>query len=132
MPLNPQADLYHHHLFFKKINIMDFNIIWPLLLDNGVSAKKEEGTRRYWQGLTVEQQQAAFTNISTKLRQGRFVHFDPIQAIKENIRAYQLPQPQFLRGDEGEDLVQVKYNGQFKICTRATMELFGLQWVRDW
>jgi len=42
------------------------------------------------------------------------------------------PQPTFLRGDEGGDIVQVKYNGQFKLCTRATMELFGLEWVRDW
>ena len=43
------------------------------------------------------------------------------------------PQPEWLRGDEdGEDIVQVKYDGQFKLCTRATMELFGLQWVRDW
>ena len=42
------------------------------------------------------------------------------------------PQPHWLRGDEGGDIVQVKYNGQFKLCTRATMELFGLQWVRDW
>ena len=42
------------------------------------------------------------------------------------------PQPEFLRGDEGGDIVQVKYNGTFKLCTRATMELFGLEWVRDW
>ena len=42
------------------------------------------------------------------------------------------PQPQWLRGDEGGDIVQVKYQGQFKLCSRATMELFGLDWVRDW
>ena len=42
------------------------------------------------------------------------------------------PQPLFLRGDEGGDIVQVKYNGTFKLCTRATMELFGLEWNRDW
>ena len=42
------------------------------------------------------------------------------------------PQPVFLRGDEGGDIVQVRYNGAFKLCTRATMELFGLEWVRDW
>ena len=42
------------------------------------------------------------------------------------------PQPLFLRGDEAEDIVQVRYNGAYKLCTRATMELFGLQWVRDW
>lgn len=42
------------------------------------------------------------------------------------------PQPVFLRGDEAGDIVQVRYNGAYKLCTRATMELFGLQWVRDW
>ncbi len=42
------------------------------------------------------------------------------------------PQPLFLRGDEGGDIVQVRYNGAYKLCTRATMELFGLEWVRDW
>ena len=42
------------------------------------------------------------------------------------------PKPEWLRGDEGGDLVQVKYGDRIKICTRATMELFGLEWVRDW
>ena len=42
------------------------------------------------------------------------------------------PQPVFLRGDEGGDIVQVRYNGTYKLCTRATMELFGLEWNRDW
>lgn len=42
------------------------------------------------------------------------------------------PTPDFLRGDEGGDIVQVRYNGAYKLCTRATMELFGLEWVRDW
>ena len=49
------------------------------------------------------------------------------------------PQPEFLSGldqdklrEKGIPMVQVKYNGKFLICTRATMELFGLEWVRDW
>jgi hypothetical protein len=42
------------------------------------------------------------------------------------------PQPTFLRGDEAGDIVQVRYNGAYKLCYRATMELFGLEWVRDW
>ena len=42
------------------------------------------------------------------------------------------PQPQFLRGDEAGDIVQVRYNGAYKLCTRDTMERFGLEWVRDW
>ena len=35
-------------------------------------------------------------------------------------------------GETDLDLVQVKYGDSYKICTRATMELFGLEWVRDW
>ena len=42
------------------------------------------------------------------------------------------PQPQFLRGNEKGDLVQVRYNGLYKICTRETAEEFGLTIVRDW
>ena len=42
------------------------------------------------------------------------------------------PQPTFLRGDESGDIVQVRYNGAYKLCYRATMELFGLEYVRDW
>ena len=42
------------------------------------------------------------------------------------------PQPTFLRGDEPGDIVQVRYNGAYKICTRDTMERFELEFVRDW
>ncbi len=42
------------------------------------------------------------------------------------------PQPTFLRGDESGDIVQVKYNGAYKLCYRDTMEFFGLEFVRNW
>ena len=42
------------------------------------------------------------------------------------------PKPEFLRGDESGDIVQVRYNGAYKLCTRETMNLFHLEWVRDW
>ena len=35
-------------------------------------------------------------------------------------------------GETGEDLVQVRYNGLFKICTRETMNLFNLEFVKNW
>ena len=112
---------------------MEFINIWKLLLTNGASSRKEEGTARYWSTLSPDQQQAAFNNISFKMAQGLFVHFDPIQAIRENIRSYHQPQPEWKTGgEEGEDLVQVRYNGSFKICTRATMERFNLEFVRNW
>ena len=57
-------------------------------------------------------------------------HFKP--RLDWLISDYPEPTPIFLRGDEGGDIVQVRYNGAYKLCTRATMELFGLEWVRDW
>jgi hypothetical protein len=62
-----------------------FNALWPLLYDHGASARKEEGTRRYWATLSPEQQRYVYTTISTKLREDKFVQYDPIRAIKENL-----------------------------------------------
>ena len=42
------------------------------------------------------------------------------------------PQPVFLRGDEPGDIVQVRYNGAYKLCYRDTMRLFNLEFVRNW
>ena len=42
------------------------------------------------------------------------------------------PEPEFLRGDEPGDLVQVKYNGRYRICRRSTMKLFNLEFYSDW
>lgn len=54
------------------------------------------------------------------------------QRLDWSITDFPEPQPVFLRGDEPGDIVQVRYNGAYKLCTRATMELFGLEFVRDW
>ena len=48
---------------------MDFNTMWQLLYDHGASAKKEEGTRRFWDTLSEEEQQIAFTTITKKLKE---------------------------------------------------------------
>ena len=77
---------YHHQLLFMEDL---FKALWAMLYDHGASAKKEEGTRRYWVTLSLEQQRQVFTTISTKLREDKFVQYDPIRAIKENIRKEQ-------------------------------------------
>ena len=41
-------------------------------------------------------------------------------------------QPEFLKGNEKGDLVQVRYNGAYKICTRQTMVDFNLEFVKNW
>jgi len=49
------------------------------------------------------------------------------------------PEPSFLSGPEqnacfrqGIPLVQVRYNDRYLICTRQTMQEFGLEYVREW
>ena len=85
----------------------------------------------------------AATNIlwdhrSTAAQQAlwRAVEDEPKRSINRNpyffVQDFPDPQPVFLRGDEPGDLVQVKYGDRIKICTRATMELFGLEWYADW
>ena len=64
-------------------------------------------------------------------------HFKP--RLDWLIADFPEPQPEFLSGldqdklrEKGIPMVQVKYKGKFLICTRKTMELFGLEWERDW
>ena len=57
-------------------------------------------------------------------------HFKP--RLDWLIADFPEPQPNFLRGDEDEDIVQVRYNGLFKLCSRTTQRLFNLELVRDW
>ena len=78
VPLPPPAP-------FKQImEDFLFEKLWLMLYEHGASAKKKEGTRRYWSTLSSEQQQHVLITISRKLEEGRFVQFDPIRAIKEN------------------------------------------------
>ena len=66
--------------------------MWRVLYEHGANARKEEGTRRYWEKLTPEQQGSVFTTISNKLKEGKFVQYDPIRAIKENTPKAKMPE----------------------------------------
>ena len=57
-------------------------------------------------------------------------HFKP--RLDWLITDFPEPQPDFLRGDEDGRIVQVRYNGMYKLCTPETMQLFGLEYVRIW
>lgn len=57
-------------------------------------------------------------------------HFKP--RLDWLITDFPEPQPDFLRGDEDCRIVQVRYNGLYKLCTPETMQLFELEYVRIW
>ena len=48
------------------------------------------------------------------------------------IQDFVVPEPEFLHGDEAQDVVQVRYNGGFRLCSRETQRLYNLEYVSDW
>ena len=67
--------------------MITFEELWTPLYEHGASAKKEEGTRRFWEGLRPEQQELVFTTITRRLEERKFVQYDPIRAIKEALQS---------------------------------------------
>jgi len=106
-----------------------FEQIWELLYEHGASAKKEEGTRRFWDTLTPFQQEQVFTTISTKLREDKFVQYDPIRALKENIPKLPREEPTNYNGKAlpNVPVFSAKYNGQWGMYTRDDIRKFGLE-----
>lgn len=84
-------------------------------------------TQLLWDHRSKPAQQAMYEEV--KDEQDFAVDKNPYFFVQD----FPEPKPEWKTGGEtDEDLVQVKYNGLYKICTRATMELFGLEWVQDW
>lgn len=91
--------------------------VWKALVEHGSSRKSEEAVRRFWATLSPKQKQTAANNIPRKVREGKYVQYNPIQAIKENIRSYQMPEPENLNGSG-------KYDRKIK-TTPVVSALYG-------
>ena len=50
---------------------------------------------RLWETLTARQQEQIYNTIRDKLQAGKFVHYDPVKAIQDNI-----PKVQIISADE--------------------------------
>lgn len=104
----------------------DFNDFWDAYHPNELRfPRRRAATFRAWNERTPAARKAMLEQVQ---REGAPEWKNPFFFVQD----FPDPKPVFLRGDEGGDIVQVRYNGAYKLCTRATMELFGLEWVRDW
>ena len=101
---------------------MDFNLFWNTAYIAPKFCNRYYATRDVWDKRSAAAQTAILDNID------KMGDKNPYFFVLD----FPEPQPEFLRGDELNAEVQVKYNGMFKICSRATMELYGLEYVRDW
>ena len=117
--------------------MVSFEDIWLLLYRHGASEKKREGTMRFWQTLTGAQQEQVFTSISSKLAENRFVQYDPIRAITENLRIQNVKVPTNLNGSPALDrlikttpLVCAKYGNEFGVYTLEEAQLHNMPIAR--
>ena len=112
----------------ENLDFMDF---WFLFSAPKEMLNRENACRRLWESQTFSRakKQAIMKELTDHQMNGTLTEErNPFFYLNNHDE----PQPVFLRGDEGGDIVQVRYNGTFKLCHRATMELFGLEWIRDW
>ena len=111
----------------------DFNDLIEIFIKKG--GKPNEGATKAaidaWSKCSI----AKRTKLLAAVKSG--AHFKP--RLDWLIADFPEPQPEFLSGldqdklrEKGIPMVQVKYDGLYKICTRETMELFNLEFVRDW
>ena len=108
--------------FWKAYNV---NLaMWP---------NRMEATRREWNKRSDLAKKAL---IEAALKNGSdYGTKNPVFFVAD----FPEPKPVFLSGQEQDEckrsripLVQVKYDGKFLICTKETMNAFGLEFVRHW
>lgn len=112
----------------ENLDFMDF---WFLFSTPKEMLNRENACRRLWESQTFSRtkKQAIMKELTDHQMNGTLTEErNPFFYLNN----YEDPKPEFLRGDEAGDIVQVRYNGAYKLCTRDTMERFGLEWVRDW
>ena len=112
----------------ENLDFMDF---WFLFSAPKEKLNRENACRRLWESQTFSRakKQAIIKELTNHQMDGTFTEERNPYFFLNN---FPEPQPDFLRGDESGDIVQVRYNGAYKLCTRETMNLFNLEWVRDW
>ena len=106
-----------------------FETVWQALVENGTSKRNHDATERFWNTLTQPQKDLAYKNIPWKVKEGKFVQYDPIRAIKENIRKYQLPEPVNYNGKAlpSEPVVIAKWNGKWGTYSLEEAMEFGME-----
>ena len=67
-----------------------FDFLWKLLDEHGVIERYKGDCLDLWNTLTLDQQRATYRSIRNKLQAGKFVHYDPVKAIQDNVPKVQI------------------------------------------
>ena len=113
----------------KTENFLDFKDFWISFVVPVEYENRKNACRNLWATFSDVKKDAILCELQSLCEEGRMTEERNPYFFLNN---YEEPKPVFLRGDEGGDIVQVRYNGAYKLCTRETMNLFHLEFVRDW
>lgn len=114
----------------KKTEIfLDFKDFWISFVVPVEYENRKNACRNLWATFSDVKKDAILCELQSLCEEGRMTEERNPYFFLNN---YEEPKPVFLRGDESGDIVQVRYNGAYKLCTRETMNLFHLEFVRDW
>ena len=107
--------------------MITFEQFWQLLYDHGSRNYYKNDTIIAWEALPPDIQQKLYDRISEKIRAGKYVDFNPLEAIHDNLpRKAALPpsMPTNYNGSRDFDrmvatgrLCTAEYNGQVGIYT---------------
>ena len=97
--------------------MITFEEFWQLLYDHGSRNYYKNDTWARWNELTPKQQQALYNTINTKIRTGKFVDYNPLEAIHDNLTRKSRPtgEPTNYNGARSfpnEPLVRAIYTNQ--------------------
>ena len=108
---------------------MTFDHLWSMLYNHGATNTKRIECAALWERLTPTQQTQLVTTISTKIREDKFVHYDPLRAMQENIPKTPEPQPTNWNGrtlNPRVEYVIAKWNGAYGTYTKEDALAFGM------
>ena len=134
-PDSPHTPLYNNIDKNKASMQTDFEKFWKYFSPSAEYQNRRAATQMIFEARSDMARQA----IIEAAQEGGGYHPGDNPNPYFFVQDFPEPQPHFLSGVEQDNchaacipLVQVRYNGAFKICTRDTMETFNLEWVRDW
>ena len=113
--------------------MVTFTDLWQLLYDHGSSNYYKHDCNQIFESLEPARRQRLYDNISRKLSEGKFVSFNPLEAIHDNMPRKLLPkanEPTNYNRSSLTPPAPIKpacYKGEWGMYTQQDIDLFHLK-----
>ena len=113
-------------------DMITFDQFWKVLYDHGASRYHQSECFDLWNTLDITQQAQLHAAICTKIRERRFVDYNPLRAMRDNIRQLTTQQPASQptnyngRRTPDEPCVIAIYNGAGGVYTLREAKAFNM------